>query len=190
MKWRLFAAVVCTAFSFTAIDVSWTTKSPLFIAAWVAYLLILVFWVRSNCAPKILLIAGTLLGVASVVGSYFVGLMWAFPAIALMLHVILCSFRTKAPNLAVKRDALQAARPLTDEQVNFFITLFKKVVETAEWRAYMEQGAYSQRFLTGQALKNCLTGMEEFHKQQLREYGFLPKEYVSRLGAPQSMHCM
>jgi hypothetical protein len=32
-------------------------------------------------------------------------LLWAFPAIALMFHVIWRSFRTAAPDIAVKQDA-------------------------------------------------------------------------------------
>ena len=100
MKYRLLAAVVCTAFSFMAIRISWDLKSPLLITAWVSYLLILLFWVRRNCAPTPLLIAGTALGLACVLGSYFLGLLLAFPAIALMLHVIRCSFRTKASDRA------------------------------------------------------------------------------------------
>jgi hypothetical protein len=110
MKYRLLAAIVCTAFSFMAIQMSFVMKSPLFIAAWAAYLLILFFWVRSNRAPRALLIASTLLGIASVFESYFVGLLWAFPAIALMFHVIWCSFRAATPDIAVKRDTPQAAR--------------------------------------------------------------------------------
>jgi formate-dependent nitrite reductase membrane component NrfD len=107
MKYRLLAAVVCTAFSFMAIKLTFIMKSPLFIlfiAAWAAYLLILFFWVRSNRAPRALLIAGTLLGVVSVLVSFFTGLLLAFPAIALMLHVIWCSFRAATPDIAVKRD--------------------------------------------------------------------------------------
>jgi uncharacterized membrane protein len=105
MKYRLLAAIVCTAFSFMAIQMSFIIKSSLFIAAWAAYLLILFFWVRSNRAPKALLIAGTLLGVVSVLVSLFTGLLLAFPAIALMLYVIWCSFRSATPDITVKRDA-------------------------------------------------------------------------------------
>ena len=112
MKYRLLAAIVCTAFSFMAIHMSFSIGSPIFIAAWVAYFLIIYFWVKTNRAPKSLLIAGSLLGLVSVIGSYFVGLMWAFPSIALMSHVIWCSYRAVAPNISVMRDAPQAARPL------------------------------------------------------------------------------
>lgn len=94
MKYRLCAAIVCTALSFMAIKMSWAGQSPLFIAAWIAYFSSVFFWVRSNRAPRLLLIVGTLLGSASVLGSYLVGLLWAFPAIMLMLHITWCSFRT------------------------------------------------------------------------------------------------
>ncbi|MDR3158293.1 MAG: hypothetical protein LBU11_04635 [Zoogloeaceae bacterium] len=88
-----------------AIQFSLIMESPLFIAAWAAYFLILFFWVKSNRVPRVLLIAGALLGIASVLESDFFGLLWAFPAIALMFHVIWRSFRTAAPDIAVKQDA-------------------------------------------------------------------------------------
>ena len=100
MKYRLLAAIVCTSFSFMAIHMSISIGSPIFIAAWVAYFLIIYFWVKTNRAPKALLIAGSLLGLVSVIGSYFVGLMWAFPSIALMFHVIWCSYRAVSPNIS------------------------------------------------------------------------------------------
>ena len=89
---RLIASMVCTGFSFIAIEASFDMKNPLFIASWVFYFSILLFWVRDNSAPKPLLILGTIFGSISVVFSVFIGLLWAFPAIALMIHVIKCSY--------------------------------------------------------------------------------------------------
>lgn len=92
MKYRLFSAVVCTAFSFMAIAASLDMKAPLWLAAWGAYLIILIFWIKNNRAPMMLLVVGTVLGLASVISSpFFIALLWALPAIALMLHVIKCS---------------------------------------------------------------------------------------------------
>jgi hypothetical protein len=84
------------------------------ISAWVVYLLILFFWVRSNRAPKALLIAGILLGVASVIRSFLFGALLASSAIVLMLHIIWCSFRAgqgfklelAAPDLKIVLEAL------------------------------------------------------------------------------------
>ncbi|HWV17031.1 MAG TPA: tripartite tricarboxylate transporter substrate-binding protein [Rhodocyclaceae bacterium] len=54
---------------------------------------------------------------------------------------------------------------VTDEQKKYFITLFKQVVETPEWGGYMEQGAYSRVFMTGQELRSWLAATEEMHKR-------------------------
>lgn len=112
MKYRLLAATACTAFSSRAIAASLSMKAPLWIAAWVAYLLILCFWVQSDRAPKALLVVGTSLGVVSAISSPFlIALLWALPSVGLMLHVIRCSLRNGAPGFAIKRDVLRAVRP-------------------------------------------------------------------------------
>lgn len=98
MKHRLIAATLCTIPSFLALLISQKMGSPLFISAWGMYFLILVFWVKNNCAPKALLIIGTIFGVVSVVVSKFTGLLLAFPSVMLMVHVIKCSFFPQAPN--------------------------------------------------------------------------------------------
>lgn len=98
MPYRLLAALVCTAASFLALEASWSVKAPLWMAAWAAYGLILGFWIVRNRAPKGLMIGGTLLGLASVLTSpFFIALLWALPAIGLMLHVLRCSFRQPRP---------------------------------------------------------------------------------------------
>jgi hypothetical protein len=101
MKYRLIAAILCTVPSFMALGISLKINTPLFISTWAIYFLILFFWVKNNCAPKTLLIIGTVLGVTSVVLSNFVALLLAFPSIALMVHVIKCSFFPLTPNKAL-----------------------------------------------------------------------------------------
>lgn len=97
MLYRLLAAVICTAFSWLALAASWRTQTPLWLAAWAVYLLILGFWIKDNRAPKPLLLLGTLLGGVSVLTSPFLlALLWALPAIGLMLHVLRCSWRAPA----------------------------------------------------------------------------------------------
>lgn len=98
MKYRIIAAILCTAPSFLALFATQKMGEPLFIAAWGMYFLILYFWVKNNYTPKILLIIGTILGVVSVVLSNYAGLLLAFPSIMLMFHVIKCSFVSQAPN--------------------------------------------------------------------------------------------
>ncbi len=67
MKIRLLAAVICTAFSFFASGMS------------------------------LVLMTSTVLGAIAMLTSMFMGLVWAFPAVLLMLHVIKCRYFPPAP---------------------------------------------------------------------------------------------
>jgi hypothetical protein len=89
---RLMTAIICTCFSFMAISFSLMGYAPVLLVAWGVYFLILYFWVKHNRAPKALVIIGTIVGIIAVVFSYFSAFFFAFPAIALMLHVIKCTF--------------------------------------------------------------------------------------------------
>lgn len=106
MKYRIIAAILCTGLSFMAIGLSLKIAFPLFIPAWVLYFFILFYWVRDNRAPKILIFIGAVVGALSVVLSAFTAILWAFPSIVLMLHVIKCSFWPQKPNKSGERDAL------------------------------------------------------------------------------------
>jgi putative tricarboxylic transport membrane protein len=64
---------------------------------------------------------------------------------------------------------------VTQEQVDFYVDLFKKVRETAEWKKFMADGAFNQTFMTGKEFRNWLTLNEALHKQLMAEAGFLAK---------------
>lgn len=64
---------------------------------------------------------------------------------------------------------------VTQEQVNFYIDLFKKVRETAEWKKFMADGAFNQTFMTGKEYVTWLEKNEALHKQLMGEAGFLAK---------------
>ncbi|WP_216188298.1 tripartite tricarboxylate transporter substrate binding protein [Polynucleobacter sp. MWH-HuK1] len=64
---------------------------------------------------------------------------------------------------------------VTQEQVDFYIDLFKKVRETAEWKKFMADGAFNQTFMTGKEFRNWLTLNEALHKQLMGDAGFLAK---------------
>jgi tripartite-type tricarboxylate transporter receptor subunit TctC len=64
---------------------------------------------------------------------------------------------------------------VTPDQVAYFIALFKKMIETPEWKDYMEKGAFSQTFMTGKEFSDWLTKAEAAHKQLMQEAGFLAK---------------
>ena len=64
---------------------------------------------------------------------------------------------------------------VTQEQVDYYINVFKKVRETAEWKKFMADGAFNQTFMTGKEFRNWLTLNEAVHKQLMAEAGFLAK---------------
>jgi putative tricarboxylic transport membrane protein len=64
---------------------------------------------------------------------------------------------------------------VTQEQVDFYVELFKKVRATPEWKKFMADGAFNQTFMTGPEFKNWLTTNEALHKQLMTEAGFLAK---------------
>lgn len=64
---------------------------------------------------------------------------------------------------------------VTQEQVDFYIDLFKKVRETADWKKFMADGAFNQTFMTGKEFRNWLTLNKALHKQLMGEAGFLAK---------------
>lgn len=64
---------------------------------------------------------------------------------------------------------------VTQEQVNFYIDLFKKVRETADWKKFMADGAFNQTFMTGKEYVTWLEKNEALHKQLMGEAGFLAK---------------
>jgi putative tricarboxylic transport membrane protein len=64
---------------------------------------------------------------------------------------------------------------VTQEQVNFYIDLFKKVRETADWKKFMADGAFNQTFMTGKEYVAWLEKNEALHKKLMSEAGFLAK---------------
>ena len=64
---------------------------------------------------------------------------------------------------------------VSQEQVNFYVNLFKKVRETPEWKEFMETGAFNQNFMSGKEYASWLEKTEETHKALMTEAGFLAK---------------
>jgi tripartite-type tricarboxylate transporter receptor subunit TctC len=64
---------------------------------------------------------------------------------------------------------------VSPEQVAYFQNLMKKVRETAEWKEFMEKGAFNQTTMTGDEFKAWLAKAEGNHKQLMEEAGFLAK---------------
>ena len=65
---------------------------------------------------------------------------------------------------------------VTQEQVDFYVDLFKKVRETPEWKDLMKNGAFNQTFMTGTEYLKWVETEEKRHEELMRDAGFLAKK--------------
>ncbi len=61
----------------------------------------------------------------------------------------------------------------TDEQVAFYVDLFKKVMATDEWKKFMQDGAFNQTFMTGPEYAKWVESNEKIHYDLMKNAGFL-----------------
>jgi tripartite-type tricarboxylate transporter receptor subunit TctC len=61
---------------------------------------------------------------------------------------------------------------VTQDQVNFYVDLFKKVIATPEWKKFMADGAFNQTFMSGKEFDKWLDTNAALHKQLMQEAGF------------------
>jgi putative tricarboxylic transport membrane protein len=64
----------------------------------------------------------------------------------------------------------------TQDQVAFYIDLFKKVRETPEWKKLMSDGAFNQSFMTGAEYAKWVATEEKRHEELMKAAGFLAKK--------------
>lgn len=64
---------------------------------------------------------------------------------------------------------------VSQDQTGFYVSLFKKVRETPEWKEFMETGAFNQNFMSGKEYVSWLEKAEETHKALMTDAGFLAK---------------
>ena len=64
---------------------------------------------------------------------------------------------------------------VTQEQVDFYVNLFKKVRETPEWADFMKKGAFKQTFMSGKEFTDWVSKTEAMHYGLMKEAGFLSK---------------
>ena len=64
---------------------------------------------------------------------------------------------------------------VSQDAVNYYIDLFKKVRATEEWKKLMSDGAFNQTFMTGDEFKKWLVSAEKLHEGLMRDAGFLAK---------------
>lgn len=60
-----------------------------------------------------------------------------------------------------------------EEQIAFYVDLFKKVRETPEWQDFMQKGAFAQTALTGEEFHAWLEKTATQHKDLMSAAGFL-----------------
>jgi putative tricarboxylic transport membrane protein len=59
------------------------------------------------------------------------------------------------------------------EQVAYYVELFKKVMASEEWKKFMEDGAFNQTAMSGDAFKDWVEVNEKTHYDLMKEAGFL-----------------
>jgi putative tricarboxylic transport membrane protein len=64
---------------------------------------------------------------------------------------------------------------VTPDQLGFYVDLFKKIRETADWKDFMEKGAFNQTFMAGDEFAKWLGSAEFLHRELMKEAGFLAK---------------
>jgi putative tricarboxylic transport membrane protein len=61
----------------------------------------------------------------------------------------------------------------TEEQVAFYVELFKKVMATEDWKGFMDKGAFNETTMSGPEFEAWLTESEKKHRELMQEAGFL-----------------
>src|SRR4051795_11395262 len=56
----------------------------------------------------------------------------------------------------------------TKEQVDFYVDLFKRVRETADWKKFMEDGAFNTTFMSGPEYAKWVEKAESTHRELMR----------------------
>jgi tripartite-type tricarboxylate transporter receptor subunit TctC len=64
---------------------------------------------------------------------------------------------------------------VSKDQLAFYVDMLNKVRATAEWKDYMEKGAFNQTSMTGEQFNQWLGKAENDHRELMKEAGFLAK---------------
>jgi tripartite-type tricarboxylate transporter receptor subunit TctC len=62
---------------------------------------------------------------------------------------------------------------VSQDQVNYYIDVFKKVRETSDWKSFTEQAAFNQSFMTGPEFVKWITDADAKHRSLMEKAGFL-----------------
>ena len=64
---------------------------------------------------------------------------------------------------------------VTQEQVDYYVNVFKKVRELPEWKKFSEEAAFNTTFMAGKQYADWVANAEAEHKSLMQEAGFLAK---------------
>ncbi len=64
---------------------------------------------------------------------------------------------------------------LTKDQTAYYVDLMTKVMQTPDWRTFMEQGAFNPTVLTGAEYRKWVENAEKVHFELMKEADFLAK---------------
>jgi putative tricarboxylic transport membrane protein len=70
---------------------------------------------------------------------------------------------------------IMTAPGVSQDAVDYYIDLLKKVRETPEWKDFMQKGAFNQSFMTGDEFKKWLVEAADRHHDLMQKAGFLHK---------------
>ena len=65
---------------------------------------------------------------------------------------------------------------VTQDQVDYYVDIFKKVRELPEWKKYTEDAAFNTTFMTGKQFGDWVAAAEKTHKELMQEAGFIAKQ--------------
>jgi putative tricarboxylic transport membrane protein len=64
---------------------------------------------------------------------------------------------------------------VSQDVVDYYVGVLKKVRETPEWKDFMDKGAFNQSFMTGDEFKKWLSDAAAEHQKLMEKAGFLHK---------------
>jgi tripartite-type tricarboxylate transporter receptor subunit TctC len=64
---------------------------------------------------------------------------------------------------------------VSQEQVAYYVGLLQKVRATPEWKKLMDDGAFNQTFMSGEAYANWVASAQKLHEGLMKDAGFLAK---------------
>jgi putative tricarboxylic transport membrane protein len=70
---------------------------------------------------------------------------------------------------------IMTAPGVSQDAVNYYVNVLKKVRATKEWKDYMNKGAFNQSWMTGAKFKQWLTNAAELHHNLMEKAGLLHK---------------